>query len=739
MTGTARGWTALALRIALVLSLLMAGCAPRPRPTLPPTPTATGTVTATPTRTATITVTPWPTATATPTMTLTPTPTATPIPPSAGTPLARARTPIIEASLPNLTLLAEWGRGQVQGIAWSPDGQRAAVGTPLGIYLYDLANLTGDQPAQPRVLRTGAPVYRMAFSPDGLLLAADTADPGTGFDMAVPPHRVQVWQLSLDPSAEPLLVDSLETGGMALALMFDPHSAGSTGAVLALTRTQSGARWLRFEGGANTLARDLTGGESAVEGVVSPDLLYAAARGQRGPVRIWRLSDGLNLATTQESGESAGPLAFSPDASMLAVGYPDRSDDFINSNQVRVWRIPAEPGLLSDLAYTLIDATRPEGLDQVITSLDWSPDGQIIAAGYADYTLHVWRAGSALLLHRLETITLPSHIAFDPSGGLGGAQRLAAGGFEIFRFDEDEQRGPRAARTAYDNHYLPGIFDMRFNADGSELALAEFGRIDIRSTENGARAMELTGMDGPVNGLAYSPDGDLLSAACQDGTLRLYRTSDGRYLAEIGEPTYPLMAVDMSSNGFWVAASGEDMRTRIFRVSDGVLMATLIDPYAVYRLRFSPNSNQLASLTTSGVQMRLITGNDSLVDLTLQGNVGGVSLSEAAFSPGQEFLALVGNGVVRVVNPYSRADVYTLYEGPNNLPWSLAFSPDNAFLAVGWSDGQVRLYWAQDGAPMAAFRAHNAPVHRMAFSKDGLLLATLGSENTIRIWGIAGE
>ena len=57
-------------------------------------------------------------------------------------------------------------------------------------------------------------------------------------------------------------------------------------------------------------------------------------------MRIWRLADGVNLATTQETGESAGPLVFSPDSLLLAVGYPDQKADFLNTNQVRVWRVP---------------------------------------------------------------------------------------------------------------------------------------------------------------------------------------------------------------------------------------------------------------------------------------------------------------------------------------------------------------------------------------------------------------
>ncbi|RPI97106.1 MAG: hypothetical protein EHM39_10010, partial [Chloroflexi bacterium] len=217
----------LALCLALCLPLLLGACAPRSaRPTITPTFAGTPTASVTPTRTATLTRTPWPTPTITSTPTQTPTPTATPVPAAVGTPLPLVVEPIIELTLPRLRLLAQWGRGQVQGLAWSPDGRRLAVSTPLGVWLYDSTDL-----ANPRLIVTGAPAYRVAFNANGSGLAVDTASSGTGFDLAVPPHAVQLWDLS---GAEPRRTVSIATGTEALALVF----GDAPWAVFALLRAE---------------------------------------------------------------------------------------------------------------------------------------------------------------------------------------------------------------------------------------------------------------------------------------------------------------------------------------------------------------------------------------------------------------------------------------------------------------------------------------------------------------------
>ena len=732
------------LLLLLALALALSACAaPQPTTTVgtdQPGSALQPSFTPRPTFTITPPVSPTP---AGGTNTATPLPSPTPVvgtetiaPAEAGTALPAAREAIIESNLVELRELARWGNGQVEAMTWSPDGAQLAVSTTLGVYLYDANSL-----AQQAFFQTNGPASRPVFSPDSSHVAASISMAGEVGATAV-----------LEWSTRSLaLVQTLPAPGQALALAYDPANGG----LLALTRLergqQRGATFSAWNASGELVnTRELIGGETAAAAAFSPDLKLAATHGREGPVRLWQLSDGANFATTQEAGLHAGPLAFSPDlqdGQTLAVGYIDVTRDYRNQNEIRVWRVP-EPGEVhpATLLYSLSDSIRPgggslaEGMEQVLLSLAWSPSGKHIAAGYEDRTVRVWKAASSDPYRRLAAATLPFGLAWAPGG-----ERLAAGGIEIFQLSD-------SARLVFSNDFLPGLYDLALSPSGNYLALAGYNQIEVRRVSDGQHAYTITGMVGPVNDVDISPsldgpDSELLAAACQDGTTRLYRLSDGHYLASLGVAGQPVLSAAFSANGRWVASGNESMQVQIFRVEDRKLMLTVQEPYVAYRLLFSPNVDQLASLTTSGVWLRSFSGEIQKITTELEGMAGGVGLNDIAYSPGEEFLALVGNGVVRVIDPATRADQYVLSAQASNLspdtqPWAAAFSPDNAFLAVGWSDGAIRIYWAADGALMATRPAHpdgwnRDSIVRLRFSGDGRLLLSLGAEGTIRLWGVA--
>ena len=65
----------------------------------------------------------------------------------------------------------------------------------------------------------------------------------------------------------------------------------------------------------------------------------------------------------------------------------------------------------------------------------------------------------------------------------------------------------------------------------------------------------------------------------------------------------------------------------------------------------------------------------------------------------------------------------------------VAFSPDGTLLASAGSDKQVRLWAAADGTEVRSLTGHTGPVYGLDFSPDGNILASAGArDRTVRLW-----
>jgi len=235
---------------------------------------------------------------------------------------------------------------------------------------------------------------------------------------------------------------------------------------------------------------------------VSPDGTLVAL-GLEGRVVLWRLPQMQPVAVLKPYGNIVTALDFSPDGQTLLVGSWDR--------QLDLWDVNAVQKLRSLVGHT-----------DTIEDATFSPDGRWVASGGTDNRLLLWDAQTGALLDERALGSWVTNVDFSPDG-----QQLAAAVWNqpmlIWQMGQD-------GRLSSDPLYAirrpadAWVLDVTYAPDGRALVLADwhYDLLIWALPENGLRNTLAGHADNP-RGLAFSPDGQLLVSAAEDGDLRIWQ------------------------------------------------------------------------------------------------------------------------------------------------------------------------------------------------------------------------
>jgi WD40 repeat protein len=111
----------------------------------------------------------------------------------------------------------------------------------------------------------------------------------------------------------------------------------------------------------------------------------------------------------------------------------------------------------------------------------------------------------------------------------------------------------------------------------------------------------------------------------------------------------------------------------------------------------------------------------------------GEKAQTVVFSNKGALIAACGYDWVKIFDTITGANRTTFHKGTFIL--SIAFSPDDDFLATGISGGTLNVWDVQTGTLFRTFKG-DMYVYSVSFSPDGNMIAAGGNDGTIQIWNI---
>ena len=663
---------------------------------------------------------------------------------------------------------ARLGKGGINVLQFSPDGTQLAVGSNIGVWLYDVE--TGKE------LSLFAGICQsLAFSPDGRFLVnggglyrtteIQVWDTTTGHKVALldAPASASALRFSadgkrlislsswgdtisrLDIETEQGIIENLEerqfTSGAryaeAHALTYDKIAIGSTEGKIQLWNTITGEKLSSLKGHADLPDQPL-GAPSRLPPLNRKQVLALAfssdgtrlASGSKDTtVRLWGTTSDNEPTVLQKHTGWTNVLAFSPDGKTLASGSTDKT--------VQLWN--------TDTGEPLVTLT---GHLNGINALAFSPDGDTLVSGSTDGTIRFWsiKTGDAL------NTRITGHTEWIKGVTLSkDSSTLASVAFNGAITFWDVKTSQKTTRQI--TGHRDWLATLAFSPDGTRLAtigaestmVIGFGRVTypdslIRLTDvsTGHEVATLKDKKGASN-LAFSPDGKTVAFGNHD-EIRLWNTKTGSVLdiplpdlknnAPDGLP--PSISVLMfSPDGKKLVSGTMEGNIQMWDTETGIGLISLVeqDPDNVkYGVKAAADAGPDATVTTTVFPDATVTYQ--------------APISVLAFSPNGKLFAAgsqkqirlwnmgTGNWGKGITSIDNRKDGREVFHGAK----ALVFSPDNMTLINGDGNGRLQLWDITTGDELITLNGHMEGVETLQFSPDGNTLVSAAQDGTILLW-----
>ena len=350
------------------------------------------------------------------------------------------------------------------------------------------------------------------------------------------------------------------------------------------------------------------------------------------------------------------------------------------------------------------DAEHPPGYAHppVVTSIDFSPDGKLLAvAGFHEALLYAYENEGTNL-----TLTLAARL-------VGLSDRVQA---------------------------------LRFSPDGASLAMAggdpgRLGEVQVWDVAKRKLTVSAPFSYDTLYGVSWSPDSKLIAFGCPDNTVRAIEAANGKQVVQMGSHSDWPLSTTFSLKGDHIISGGRDMSVKLTEVAEQRFIdnVTSITPGAlkggVLAVATHPMFEQIVAAGSDGLprvyrifrEIKREIGDDAQFIADLFPMTGRVF--SARFSADGKRIAC-GSGLDRMGELLVCSFDYT-----NDVPKELrAIMGKVPGQRKAEEQKQLDDYKKQGIRELARVTVTNSAVYAVAFAPDGNVVAAAGSDGMVRLF-----